>query len=88
VGEFACRGRVDLEAQQLRDENAPAAAVAADTGLREGDPGCQALAHFTLEALPLVHGRADAESALDRIFALLDTGWTGTTKEPPRRGRT
>lgn len=72
----------------LRHENALAAAIAADAGLPEGDARCQALAHFALEALPLVHGRADAESALDQIFALLDTGWAGTTKEPPRRGRT
>ena len=72
----------------LRHENALAAAIAADTGLSEGDPGCQALAHFALEAVPLVRGRDDAESALDRIFALLDTGWTGTTKESARRGGT
>jgi AcrR family transcriptional regulator len=72
----------------LRHENVLAAAIAADTGLPEGDPGCQALAHFALEAVTLVHGRDDAEPALDRIFALLDTGWTGTTKEPTRRGGT
>lgn len=61
----------------LRHENALAAAIAADAGLPEGDAGCQALAHFALEAVALVRGRDDAESALDRIFALLDTGWTG-----------
>jgi AcrR family transcriptional regulator len=72
----------------LRHENALAAVIAADTGLPEGDAGCQALAHFALEAVTLVRGRDDAESALDRIFALLDTGWTGTTKESARRGGT
>jgi AcrR family transcriptional regulator len=72
----------------LRHENALAAVIAADTGLPEGDPGCQALAHFALEAVPLVRGRDDAEAALDRIFALLDTGWTGTTKESTKRGDT
>lgn len=72
----------------LRHENALSAAIAADTGLPEGDTGCQALAHFALEAVALVRGRDDAESALDRIFALLDTGWTGTTKESAKRGDT
>ena len=66
----------------LRHENTLAATIAADTGLPEDDPGCQALAHSALEAVALVRGRDDAESALDRIFALLDTGWTGTTKNP------
>jgi AcrR family transcriptional regulator len=66
----------------LRHESALAAAIAADTGLSEDDPECQALAHFALEAVALVHGRDDAESALDRIFALLDIGWTGATKNP------
>jgi len=72
----------------LRHENVLAAVIAADTGLPEGDPGCQALAHFALDAVTLVHGRDDAEPALDRIFALLDTGWTATTKKPTRRGAT
>ncbi|SDX94749.1 DNA-binding transcriptional regulator, AcrR family [Amycolatopsis xylanica] len=72
----------------LRHENALSAAIAADTGLPEDDIRCQALAHFALESVALVRGRDDAESALDRIFALLDTGWTGTTKESARRGST
>jgi AcrR family transcriptional regulator len=63
----------------LRHENALAAAIAADAGLPEDDIGCQALAHFALEAVSLVRGRDDAESAFDRIFALLDIGWTGIT---------
>ncbi|MBP2328472.1 AcrR family transcriptional regulator [Kibdelosporangium banguiense] len=72
----------------LRHENALAAAIAADTGLPEDDAGCQALAHFALEAVALARGRDDAESALDRIFALLDTGWTDTTKKPTRHDDT
>jgi AcrR family transcriptional regulator len=64
----------------LRHENALAAVIAADAGLPEDDAGCQALAHFALEAVTLVRGRDDAESALDRIFALLDTGWASTTR--------
>ena len=72
----------------MRHENTLAAAIAADTGLPEDDPGCQALAHFALEAVALVRGRDDAESALDQIFDLLNIGWTGTTKESARRGGT
>jgi len=68
----------------LRHENALATVIAADAGLPEGDAGCQALAHFALEAVTLVRGRDDAESALDRIFALLDAGWTGMTKKSAR----
>ncbi|WP_405164953.1 TetR/AcrR family transcriptional regulator [Nocardia sp. NBC_01499] len=64
----------------LRHENALAAAIAADAGLPEDDPAAQALAHFALEAVTLVSGRDDAESALDRIFTLLDTGWTAATQ--------
>ncbi|WP_228003018.1 TetR/AcrR family transcriptional regulator [Nocardia australiensis] len=70
----------------LRHENALTTAINADTGLPENDPACQALAHFALEAVTLVYGRDDAESALDRIFALLDAGWTDTTKHSTRHG--
>ncbi|WP_103338310.1 TetR/AcrR family transcriptional regulator [Amycolatopsis sp. CA-126428] len=70
----------------VRHEKALSAAIAADSALPESDPGCQALAHFALEAVTLVHGRDDAEAALDRIFALLDTGWAGMTKESVRHG--
>jgi AcrR family transcriptional regulator len=72
----------------LRHENALAAVIAADTGLPEDDAGCQALAHFALEAVTLVRGRDDPESALDRIFTLLDAGWAGTAKKSTRRGST
>jgi hypothetical protein len=34
-----------------------------------------------------VRGRDDAEVALDRIFAMLDTGWTGTAKESASPGQ-
>ncbi|MEU8466564.1 helix-turn-helix domain-containing protein [Streptomyces sp. NPDC029006] len=70
----------------LRHENALAAAIAADTGLPADDAGCQALAHFALDAVTLVRGREDTEAALDRVFTLLDKGWTGTTGES--RGHT
>ncbi|MFI6867691.1 TetR/AcrR family transcriptional regulator [Nocardia sp. NPDC050406] len=70
----------------LRHENALAAAIVADTGLPDNDPAAHALAHFALEAVSLVHGRDDPERALDRIFALLDTGWTAATRESARHG--
>ncbi|MFD6162310.1 TetR/AcrR family transcriptional regulator [Nocardia sp. NPDC060256] len=72
----------------LRHENAVAAAIVADIGLPEGDPVAQALAHFALEAVTLVHGQDDPESALDGIFGLLDAGWTATVRESTRRDRT
>jgi AcrR family transcriptional regulator len=68
----------------LSHQDTLAAAIAADTGLPDGDPSCQALARFALDAVALVHGRDDAETALDRIFALLDNGWTGITTESER----
>ncbi|WP_181442509.1 TetR/AcrR family transcriptional regulator [Streptomyces tateyamensis] len=63
----------------LRHETALAAAIAADAGLSQDDAGARALAHFALEAATLVHGDPDPEGALDRIFALLDGGWSGLT---------
>ncbi|MFI6165634.1 TetR/AcrR family transcriptional regulator [Nocardia sp. NPDC051052] len=72
----------------LRHENALAAAIAADTGLPENDPAAQALAHFALEAVSLVHGRDDPDAALDRIFALLEVGWTATAQASTRHDRT
>lgn len=63
----------------LRHETSLAAAIAAEAGLSADDVGCQALAHFALDAVSLVHGRQDAEAALDRIFALLDGGWSAMT---------
>jgi AcrR family transcriptional regulator len=60
----------------LRHETALAAAIADDAGLPTGDPACQALAHFALEAVVLVRGRDGGRAALDRIFTLLDHGWT------------
>ncbi|MFJ9605938.1 TetR/AcrR family transcriptional regulator [Kitasatospora sp. NPDC101176] len=62
----------------LRHEQALAAAIAEDAGLAADDPGCRALAHFALEAPALVRGSHDPDTALDRVFDLLDHGWTGT----------
>ncbi|WP_199836144.1 TetR/AcrR family transcriptional regulator [Streptomyces sp. TP-A0356] len=71
----------------LRHENALAAAIADDAGLPADDPGCQALAHFALDAVALVHGRPDAETALDRVFVLLESGWSGMTGPGDAGGR-
>lgn len=79
--------REHVRRMSLRHETALATAIAADSGLPDDDPACQALAHFALEAVTLVHGRADPEPALDRIFALLDNGWAGTRTAHPTSGR-
>ena len=71
----------------LRHENALADAIAADAGLPADDPACLALAHFALDIVELVHGRPDAETALDRIFALLDNGWTAMVPAAPPPAR-
>ncbi|GEB53975.1 MULTISPECIES: TetR/AcrR family transcriptional regulator [Streptomyces] len=63
----------------LRHEQALAAAIADDAGLSPDDVGCRALAHFALEAASLVRGQQDPDDALDRIFALLDNGWSGSS---------
>ncbi|MYR83962.1 TetR/AcrR family transcriptional regulator, partial [Streptomyces sp. SID685] len=60
----------------LRHEHALAAAIADDAGLPADDPSCRALAHFALEAPVLVRGSKDPGAALDRVFDLLDKGWT------------
>ncbi|WDO11177.1 TetR/AcrR family transcriptional regulator [Streptomyces murinus] len=60
----------------LRHEHALAAAIADDAGLPADDPSCRALAHFALEAPVLVRGSKDPGTALDRVFDLLDKGWT------------
>ncbi|GAA4523928.1 TetR/AcrR family transcriptional regulator [Amycolatopsis samaneae] len=68
----------------LRHETALASAIAEDSGLSADDPACRALAHFALEAGSLVHGHGDDGAALDRIFALLENGWTEVTRPTPR----
>ncbi|MDJ1130725.1 TetR/AcrR family transcriptional regulator [Streptomyces iconiensis] len=65
----------------LRHEQALAEAIAADAGLPPDEPGCQALAHFALEAASLAHERKAPQDALDRIFDILDNGWSRTLPE-------
>jgi AcrR family transcriptional regulator len=62
----------------LRHETALANAIAGDSGLPADDPACRALAHFALEAVVLVRGHA-GEAAIDRIFALLEHGWSAVS---------
>ncbi|MGW1894389.1 TetR/AcrR family transcriptional regulator [Streptomyces sp. NPDC002004] len=60
----------------LRHEASLAAAIAGDAGLSADDPACRALAHFALEAVTLLRGCDDDQATLERVFALLDGGWT------------
>jgi hypothetical protein len=59
----------------LRHEVALAEVIAGDSGLPADDAACRALAHFALEAVDIVRGQAD-DAAIDRIFALLEHGWS------------
>lgn len=63
----------------MRHETALAHAIAAETGTREDDPACAALAHFALEALALARRQADPAQALDAAFDLLEHGWPGAS---------
>lgn len=60
----------------VRHEKALAAAIAAESEFPESDPAARALAHFALEAVTLAQGEADSDAALDRIFDLLEHGWS------------
>ncbi|QYN32312.1 TetR/AcrR family transcriptional regulator [Pseudonocardia sp. DSM 110487] len=63
-----------------RHEKALAAAVAAEIGVAADDVACATLARMTIEALDLAHGRPDPEAALDRIFVVIEHGWTASTR--------
>ncbi|MBB4686042.1 TetR/AcrR family transcriptional regulator [Amycolatopsis jiangsuensis] len=65
-------------AMWLRHEVALADAIAADSGLPTDDAVCRALAHFALEAVTLVRGQT-GDATLDRIFALLEHGWSAVS---------
>ncbi len=80
----------------LRHETALAAAIAESSGLPADDPACLALAHFALAAAHLAAarigigpeaepaaGRNPGNAALERIFALLEHGWTAVAASPP-----
>ena len=62
----------------LRHEKALAAAIAeAADGVHPTT--CAALAHYVLETRSMLHGEPRPVEAVDRIFALLERGWTGLT---------
>ncbi|WP_392895103.1 TetR/AcrR family transcriptional regulator [Streptomyces sp. LN699] len=64
-----------LQTMWLRHSSALARVIADESGLPSDDPGCAALAHFTLEAPRAAHGQGDARQALIRAFDLLEHGW-------------
>jgi AcrR family transcriptional regulator len=64
-----------------RHEHALAAAIAAEIGAAADDVACATLARLTLEAFDLAHGYPDQSAALDRIFDLIDRGWTTVENE-------
>jgi AcrR family transcriptional regulator len=61
-----------------RHERTLAAAIAADIGAAPDDVGCATLARLTLEAFDIAHGYDDPVAVLDRIFDLIERGWTAT----------
>ncbi|MER5300686.1 TetR family transcriptional regulator [Streptomyces lasiicapitis] len=63
----------------LRHEASLAHVIADETNRPADDPDCAALAHFTLEATRVAHGRSDARTVVTRAFDLLEHGWAGIT---------
>lgn len=70
----------------MRHEAALARAIAEEVGAGEDDAACRALARFALEAprLARAHGDAhgDAQRTLDRVFDLLEDGWSALFPSP------
>ncbi|WP_261576202.1 TetR/AcrR family transcriptional regulator [Frankia gtarii] len=75
----------------LRHASALASAIAEASALPADDPACLALAHFALASAGLAitstatatDADADADRALERIFALLEHGWTAVAASSP-----
>ncbi|MGY0018171.1 TetR/AcrR family transcriptional regulator [Streptomyces sp. cg35] len=59
------------ERMWLRHRTALARAIAEDIGAPEGDPACEALAAFALQAVRL----GDGAEAVDAAFDILERGW-------------
>lgn len=59
-----------------RHEAALARTIAGEVGAPPDDLACAALARFALEAPGLARDQDDVNTALTRIFDLLDDGWT------------
>jgi AcrR family transcriptional regulator len=59
-----------------RHETALAAAIAGEIGAAPDDVACATLARLTLDAFDLAKGYDDAAAALDRIFEVIERGWS------------
>jgi len=66
----------------LRHERALAETIAAEVGAPTGDPACQALAHYALEARPLGGSSANPAAMVDAAFDLLERGWEAVRTKP------
>ena len=64
----------------VRHEDALSRALAAETGMPEGDPGCAALAHFALETSALAIRSDDPARTIEAAFAILEHGWRASPR--------
>ncbi|MBB2913677.1 AcrR family transcriptional regulator [Streptosporangium becharense] len=64
----------------LRHTAALAQAIAEESGLAAGDPGCAALAHFALEAPRAAYAHDNPREAITRAFDLLEHGWSALAR--------
>lgn len=60
-----------------RSQDALAEVIAAESGRDPGDMTVRALARYVLEVPDLAADEPDPRRALDAVFDLLETGWTG-----------
>lgn len=63
----------------MRHEGALARVIAEESGLPEGDETATALAHFALDAVSLARDSGDPKTVVDKVFALLENGFTAVT---------
>ncbi|MFI5588415.1 TetR/AcrR family transcriptional regulator [Amycolatopsis sp. NPDC051758] len=64
----------------VRHEDTLSRALAAETGMPEGDPGCAALAHFALETSALAIRSDDPARTIEAAFAILEHGWRASPR--------
>ena len=69
----------------MRHEQALARVIAAELGKRDGDPWCNAMAHFVLEAFVLSMRATDTTRTLDAAFDILEHGWRRSRQNARRR---
>jgi AcrR family transcriptional regulator len=63
-----------------RHETALAAAIAAEIGAAPDDPACAILARLTVDTFEIAHRYPDPTAARDRIFEVIEHGWTAATR--------